>query len=56
MSGWILDVLDATKSPIRPDLGPVARDRADLPSRWTSGRDLDNFSIKGIGPQGSGLA
>lgn len=43
-------------SPIRPDRGPFAFDRADLDSRWVSGRDLDNFSMQGIGPQGSGLA
>lgn len=43
-------------SPIRPDLGPLALDRADLDSRWVSGRDLDNFSMQGIGPQGSELA
>lgn len=54
--GWVLDVLDAIEGPIRPDLGPFAFDRADLPSRWVSGRDLDNFSMQGIGPQGSELA
>ena len=43
-------------SPIRPDLGFLALDRADLDSRWVSGRDLDNFSMQGIGPQGSELA
>jgi hypothetical protein len=51
-----LDVLDAIKSPIRPDLGPLARDRADSPFRWASGRDLEDFSMQGIGPQSSDLA
>lgn len=57
--GWVLDVLDvldAIEGPIRPDLRPFESDRADLTSRWVSGRDLDNFSMQGIGPQGSELA
>lgn len=50
-----LDVLDAIKRPIGPDL--LARDRADSPVRWASARDLDdNFSMQGIGPQGNDLA
>jgi hypothetical protein len=45
--GW---VLDAVKGPIRPDLGPLARDRTDLTFRWVSLRDLDDFSMQGIRP------
>jgi hypothetical protein len=45
--GW---VLDAVKGPIRPDLGPLARDRLDSTARWVSLRDLEDFSMQGIRP------
>ena len=45
--GWNLD---AVKGPIRPDPGPLARDRTDSTFRWVSLRDLDDFSMQGIRP------